>query len=59
MLLASSIASIAPELLLHNVMPLFTFAGKGIMRNSDEYSAHVIEKVCCTFATEEIEVNAK
>ncbi|KAL8793139.1 MAG: hypothetical protein Q9195_004251 [Heterodermia aff. obscurata] len=44
MLLASSIASIAPELLLHNVMPLFTFAGKGIMRNNDEYSAHVIEK---------------
>ena len=59
MLLASSIASIAPELILHSVMPLFTFAGKGIMRNNDEYSAHVIEKVCCTHATEETLVNAQ
>ena len=45
LLLASDIADNAPELLIHNVMPLFTFAGKGIMRKSDEYSAHVVEKV--------------
>ena len=45
LLLASHIADIAPELLLHNMMPIFTFASKGVMRNDDEFSVHVVEKV--------------
>ena len=48
LLLASNIAEVAPELLMHNMMPIFTFASRGIMRNNDEYSAYVVEKVCRT-----------
>lgn len=55
LLLASQIADVAPELLLHNMMPLFTFASKGIMRNNDDYSAHVVEKVCRILTTKAIQ----
>ena len=46
LLLASHTADVAPELLLHNMMPIFTFASKGVMRNDDGFSIHVVEKVC-------------
>lgn len=45
LLLVASIASVAPELILHSVMSIFTFMGAGLMRNSDEYSVHVVKKV--------------
>ncbi|KAI9838111.1 MAG: hypothetical protein M1819_006267 [Sarea resinae] len=44
LLLVSSLASIAPELVLHSVMPIFTFMGATVLRQDDEYSAHVIDK---------------
>ncbi|KAK3070838.1 snoRNA-binding rRNA-processing protein utp10, partial [Teratosphaeriaceae sp. CCFEE 6253] len=40
LLLISSLASWAPELVLHSVMPLFTFMSTTLLRQSDEYSAH-------------------
>ena len=44
LLLTSSLATIAPELVLHGVMPVFTFMGSSFIRNDDEYSAHVVSK---------------
>ena len=44
LLLISSLASWAPELVLHNVMPLFTFMSTTLLRQSDEYSAHVTDQ---------------
>lgn len=42
LLLISSLASVTPEIVLHSVMPIFTFMGANILRQDDEYSAHVI-----------------
>lgn len=42
LLLISSLASVTPEVVLHSVMPVFTFMGASILRQDDEYSAHVI-----------------
>ena len=44
LLLISSLATIAPELVLHGVMPVFTFMGSSFIRNDDEYSAHVVRR---------------
>jgi U3 small nucleolar RNA-associated protein 10 len=33
-----------PEAVLHSVMPIFTFMGSTILRQSDDYSAHVIDQ---------------
>jgi U3 small nucleolar RNA-associated protein 10 len=44
LLLVSSLASLEPELVLHSVMPIFTFMGANTLRQDDEYSAHVIEE---------------
>lgn len=44
LLLIASIADTAPELVLHSVMPIFTFMGGSVLRQSDDYSAHVIEQ---------------
>ena len=44
LLLVASIAKVAPKLILHSVMPIFTFMGTGLMRNNDDYSAHVLKK---------------
>ncbi|KAK3072122.1 snoRNA-binding rRNA-processing protein utp10 [Teratosphaeriaceae sp. CCFEE 6253] len=43
LLLISGLASWAPELVLHSVMPLFTFMSTTLLRQSDEYSAHVTD----------------
>lgn len=45
LLLLSELAQIVPELILHHVMPIFTFMGANVLRQDDEYSAHVIEQV--------------
>lgn len=42
LLLVASLADSAPELVLHSVMPIFTFIGNSVLRQNDEYSAHVI-----------------
>ncbi|GFR92021.1 HEAT repeat-containing protein 1-like [Elysia marginata] len=45
LLLLSSAAKIAPSLLLHNMMSVFTFMGANILRQDDAYSFHVIGKI--------------
>ncbi|GFN81361.1 heat repeat-containing protein 1 [Plakobranchus ocellatus] len=45
LLLLSSAAKIAPSLLLHNMMTVFTFMGANILRQDDSYSFHVIGKI--------------
>ena len=45
LLLLSSLASIAPEIILHSVMPILTFMGSSIIRQDDDYSAYVIRQV--------------
>jgi U3 small nucleolar RNA-associated protein 10 len=44
LLLIASLADAAPELVLHSVMPIFTFMGNSVLRQSDDYSAHVINQ---------------
>lgn len=44
LLLVSSLASWAPELVLHCVMPLFTFMSTTLLRQSDSFSAHVTDQ---------------
>lgn len=45
LLLVSVLASIAPELILHDVMPIFTFVGSSLMKRTDEYSTYVVKQV--------------
>lgn len=40
----STLASLTPDLMVHSVMPIFTFMGSNLLRQSDDYSAHVIDK---------------
>jgi U3 small nucleolar RNA-associated protein 10 len=44
LLLIASLAEMAPEIVLHSVMPIFTFMGTSVLRQNDEYSAHVINQ---------------
>jgi U3 small nucleolar RNA-associated protein 10 len=45
LLLISTLASWVPELILHNLMPIFTFIGSNLLRQQDDYSAHVVDQV--------------
>lgn len=49
LLLVAGLAIAVPELVLHSVMPIFTFMGSSVLRKDDEYSAHVIDQVCHSF----------
>ncbi|KAF7545708.1 hypothetical protein G7046_g9501 [Stylonectria norvegica] len=44
LLLIASLATTAPNLVLHSVMPIFTFMGASVLRQSDDYSAHVVSQ---------------
>ncbi|KAK9377487.1 uncharacterized protein V1513DRAFT_408819 [Lipomyces chichibuensis] len=44
LLLVSALAKLSPELVLHSVMPIFTFMGANTIRQDDEFSAHVIQQ---------------
>lgn len=44
LLLVASLATAAPNLVLHSVMPIFTFMGVSVLRQSDDYSAHVVSQ---------------
>ncbi|KAL9017319.1 MAG: hypothetical protein Q9185_005350 [Variospora sp. 1 TL-2023] len=44
LLLVSLLASIAPELILHHVMPIFTFMGPTTMKRTDDYSSYVVKR---------------
>ena len=45
LLLLSGLASVIPEVVIHSVMPVFTFMGSSVLRQNDDYSAHVVDKV--------------
>ncbi|GAO16916.1 hypothetical protein UVI_02046440 [Ustilaginoidea virens] len=44
LLLVADLATTAPNLVLHSVMPIFTFMGTSVLRQSDDYSAHVVSQ---------------
>lgn len=44
LLVISALASLSPELILHSVMPIFTFMGAHTIRQDDEFSGHVVEQ---------------
>ncbi|KEZ44853.1 U3 small nucleolar RNA-associated protein 10 [Scedosporium apiospermum] len=45
LLLIASLATTAPDVVIHCVMPIFTFMGVSVIRQSDDYSAHVVNQV--------------
>jgi U3 small nucleolar RNA-associated protein 10 len=45
LLVASELARLIPEGVLHNVMPIFTFMGASDFQRDDAYSFGVVEKV--------------
>ena len=44
LLLISALARVRSELILHNVMPIFTFMGSNMLSQADEFSNHVISQ---------------
>lgn len=44
LLLVAGISVIAPELVLHSVMPIFTFMGSSVLHKDDDYSVSVIDQ---------------
>ncbi|KAL6703979.1 snoRNA-binding rRNA-processing protein utp10 [Coniothyrium glycines] len=44
LLLIANLASWVPDLVLHNLMPIFTFIGSTLLRQQDDYSAQVVDK---------------
>lgn len=44
LLLVASLAGLDKEIVLHSVMPIFTFMGANTLRQDDELSAHVIQQ---------------
>ncbi len=44
LLLVASLARVAPEVVLHSVMPIFAFMGSSVLKHADEYSALVVNK---------------
>ncbi|KAN0059869.1 snoRNA-binding rRNA-processing protein utp10 [Thecaphora frezii] len=44
LLLLSRVAIIAPESVLHNVMPIFTFVGSTVLQRDDAFSYTVVER---------------
>ena len=45
LLLMSNLTRLAPESVLHNVMPVFTFMGSNVFHRDDSYSFSVVQKV--------------
>lgn len=44
LLVIAELASLAPEIILHSVMPIFTFMGAHTVRQDDEYSSSALQK---------------
>ncbi|EPQ56067.1 hypothetical protein GLOTRDRAFT_129071 [Gloeophyllum trabeum ATCC 11539] len=44
LLLMASMARLAPEAVLHNIMPIFTFMGSNVFHRDDAYSFNVVQK---------------
>jgi len=45
LLLVSALAAVVPELILHSVMPIFTFMGADVLHRDDDFSAYVVKQV--------------
>jgi U3 small nucleolar RNA-associated protein 10 len=45
LLLVAGLSVLVPELVLHNIMPIFTFMGASVLRKDDAYSSHVVDQV--------------
>ena len=45
LLLVANLSRLAPDSVLHNVMPVFTFTGSNIFHRDDSYSFRVVQKV--------------
>ena len=45
LLLVAGLAKIAPDVVIHCVMPIFTFMGVSVIRQNDDFSAHVVNEV--------------
>ncbi|RPD60690.1 hypothetical protein L227DRAFT_501246 [Lentinus tigrinus ALCF2SS1-6] len=43
-LLLASLARVAPDAVLHNIMPIFTFMGSNVFHRDDTYSFRVVQK---------------
>lgn len=46
LLLIATLARLAPNAILHNIMPIFTFMGSNVFHRDDSYSFKVVQKVC-------------
>ncbi|KAK0646693.1 hypothetical protein B0T16DRAFT_330328 [Cercophora newfieldiana] len=44
LLLVASLARAAPDVVLNSVMPIFTFMGSSVLKQADDYSAHVVNQ---------------
>lgn len=44
LLLVSALAKLTPELILHSIMPIFTFMGANVLRQDDDFSAYVVKQ---------------
>ena len=44
LLLTAALADIMPDLVLHSVMPIFTFLGANVLRRDDDFSAYVVKQ---------------
>ena len=45
LLLVAKLSSIAPDLVLHNIMPIFTFAAPNVLQHDDDFSIFVMDEV--------------
>lgn len=45
LLLLAALADVAPEMVLHNVMPIFTHMGSNLLQQEDDFSAYVIQQI--------------
>ncbi|AEO69251.1 01275787-a34a-4ed3-b98e-774878c86418 [Thermothielavioides terrestris] len=44
LLLVASLARTAPDVVLQSVMPIFTYMGSSVLKQADDYSAHVVNQ---------------
>ena len=44
LLLVAALATVTPELVLHSIMPVFTFMGANVLRQDDDFSAYVVKQ---------------
>lgn len=51
LLLIAGLATVTSDLVLHSIMPVFTFMGEITLRQNDAFSAYVVSQVsfvpCC------------